>query len=111
MYKKWTKKMRNRSKRKTHFSKHRKFIFTKDLNFIKPNADYDFCIELFISRIRHNDIIPCRNIEFALVQYKDFCPINILDDPYCLDSTYINENQRGKGYGRILMKVVLIFSN
>ena len=42
-----------------------------------------------------------------LIQNKDFCPINILDDPYCLDFIYINENQRGKGHGRRLTNLIL----
>ena len=81
------------------------FIFTNNLNLIKPYVKYHFCIENFISRFGPNDIILFnKTIGFALIQYKDFCPINILDDPYCLDFIYINENQRGKGHGRRLMK-------
>ena len=103
--------MRNRSKRNTHFNKHRKnkdkFIFNNDLNLIKPYAGYDVCIENFISRFGPNDVIIYnKNIGFALIQYNDFCPINIQDDPYCLDLIYINENQRGKGHGRRLMKPI-----
>ena len=33
--------------------------------------------------------------------------MNILGDPRCLDFIYINENQRGKGHGRRLMKLIL----
>ena len=44
---------------------------------------------------------------FFTIQQKDFCPINILDDLYCLDFIYINENQRGKGFGSRLMKLIL----
>ena len=70
--------MRNRSKRNTHRKKD-KFIFTNDLNLIKPHADYDIFIENFISRFGPNDIIlHTKNIGFALIQYNDFCPINIL---------------------------------
>ena len=84
------------------------FIFTNNLNLIKPYVKYHICIENFASRFGPNDVILFdKNIGFALLQYKDFCPINILDDPYCLDFTYINKNQRGKGYGRILMKLIL----
>ena len=69
---------------------------------------YYICIENFISRFGHNDIILYNKIiGFALIQYKDFCPINILDDPYCLDFIYINENQRGKGHGKRLMSFIL----
>ena len=84
-----------------------RFIFTNDLTLIKPYAD-DICIENFISRFGPNDVILYnKNIGFALIQYKDFCPINILDDPYCLDFIYINENQRGRGYGKRLMGFIL----
>ena len=85
-----------------------RFIFTNDLNLIKPYADYHICIENFISRFGPNDIVLYnKNIGFALIQYKDFCPIKILDDPYCLDFIYNNENQSGKGYGRKLMSFIL----
>ena len=84
------------------------FIFTNNLSLIKPYVKYLICIENFISRFGPNDVIIYdKNIGFALIQYKDFCPINILDDPYCLDFIYINKNERGKGYGRILMKLNL----
>ena len=84
------------------------FIFTNNLNLIKPYAEYDVCIKNFISRFGPNDIILYnKNIGFSLIQYKDFCPINILDDPYCLDFIYINENQRGKGHGKRLMNLFL----
>ena len=85
-----------------------KFIFTNDLSLIKPYADYDICIENFISRFEPNDVILYnKNIGFALMQYNDFCPINILDDPYCLDFIYINDKQRGKGHGKRLMNFIL----
>ena len=75
---------------------------------IKPYTDYHICIENFFSRFGFNDIILYnKNIAFASIQYKDFCPINILDDSYCLDFIYIIENQRGKGHGRRLIKPVL----
>ena len=105
--------MLNRSRRirrvkRRNINNKDRFIFTNDLNLIKPCADYDICIENFISRFGPNDMILYnKNIGFALIQYKDFCPINILDDPYCLDFIYINENYRGKGYGRRLMKLIL----
>ena len=83
-------------------------IFTNNLNLIKPFVKYHICIENFISRFGPNDVILYdKNIGFALIQQKDFCPINILDDPYCLDYIYINKNERGKGYGRELMKLIL----
>ena len=83
------------------------FIFTNDLNWIKPCAEYDVCIENFVSRFGLNDIILYnKNIGFALIQYKNFCPTNIPDDPYCLDFIYINENQRGKGHGKKLMNPI-----
>ena len=75
---------------------------------IKPYADYHICIEIFISRFGLNDIIPYnKNNGFVLIQNKDFCPINILYDPYCLDFIYINENQRSKGHGRRLTNLIL----
>ena len=78
------------------------------LNLIKQYADYDTCIEIFISRFGPNYIVFYNeNIGFALKQYIDFCPINILDDPYCLDFIYINQNQTGKGHGRRLLKFIL----
>ena len=84
------------------------FIFTNNLNLVKPFVKYQICIENFISRFGPNDVILYnKNFGFALIQYKDFCPINILDDPYCLDYIYINKNERGKGYGRELMKLIL----
>ena len=105
--------MTNRSKQLRRV-KHRNnknkdgFLFTNNLNLIKPYVKYHICIENFISRFGPNDVIIYdKNIGFALIQYKDFCPINILDDPYCLDFIYINKNERGKGYGRILMKLIL----
>ena len=93
--------MPNRSRRVRQFKRRNnnkdRFIFTNDLNLIKPYADYHICIENFFSRFGPNDIILYnKNIGFALIQYKDFCPINILDDPYCLDFIYINENQEVK---------------
>ena len=96
-----TKKMRNQSKRNTHFNKQRKnidrFLFTNDLNLITSYADFDFCIENFLSRFGPNDVILYnRNFGFALIQYNAFCTMNIQDDPYCIDFIYIIENQRGK---------------
>ena len=85
-----------------------RFVFTSDLHLIKPYVRYLICIERFISRFGHNDIILYnKTIGFALIQHKDFCPVNILDDPYCLDFIYINENQRSKGHGRRLMNFIL----
>ena len=75
------------------------FIFTINLNLIKPYVKYHICIENFISGFGPNDVILFdKNIGSALIQYKDFCPINILDDPFCLDYIYINKNERGKSY-------------
>ena len=75
---------------------------------IKPYAKHRICIENFIYRFEINDIILYnKNYGFALIRYKDFCPINIQDDPHCLDFIYINENQRGKGHGKRLMKLIL----
>ena len=104
--------MTNRSKRNAYSNKYRKnkdrFIFTNDINLIKPYADYDGCIEDFIFRFGPNDVIIYnKNIGFALIQYNDFCALDIQDDPYCLDFVYINEDQRGKGHGRILMQLIL----
>ena len=100
--------MRNRSRRHKQPKNKDKFIFTNDLNLTNPYADYDICIENFISRFGPNDIILYnKNIGFALIQYEGFCPINILDDPYCLDFIYNNEKKRGKGHGRSLLKPIL----
>ena len=53
---------------------------------IKPCADYDICIEMFISRFGANDtIVFNKNIGFARLQYKNCGPINLLDDAYCMD--------------------------
>ena len=83
-------------------------IFTNNLNLIKPYVKYHICIENFFSRFGPNDLILYnKNTCFALIQYNEFCPINIQDDPYCLDFIYINKNERGKGYGRRLMKLIL----
>ena len=97
--------MHNRNKRPRDKNR---FIFTDDLNLIKPYIDYNMCIGSFISRFDHNDyILYNKNIGFALIKYRDFCPINILNDPYCLDYIHIHENQRGKGHAKRLMKFIL----
>ena len=98
--------MTNRSKQvrrvKRRNNNKDKFIFTNNLNLIKPYAKYHICIESFISRFEINDIILYnKSYGFAIIRYKDFCPINIQDDPHCLDFIYINENQRGKGHVEI----------
>ena len=88
--------MPNRNKRTKN-----RFIFTTDLRLIEPYVDYHICIEHFIDRFKPNDVILYNKIiGFALINYKDFCPIDILNDPYCLDYIYINEHYRGKGHGR-----------
>ena len=85
-----------------------KFVFTKDLKLIEAYADYDICIENYISRIGPNDIILYnKNIGFALIQHKYFCPIDILNDAYCLDYIHINEIYRGRGHGKRLMNLIL----
>ena len=85
-----------------------RFIFTTDLRLIKPYVDYDICIENYISIFKPNDVILYnKNIGFALLKHKDFCPIDILNDPYCLAYIYIHENYRGKGHGRRLMNLIL----
>ena len=102
--------MRNQSKRNTHFNKHRKnkgrFLFTNNLNLITPYADFDICIEKFLSRFGPNDVILYnKNFGFAPIKYNDFCPMNIQDDPYCIDFIYINENQRGTAQGSRLQTI------
>ena len=100
--------MPNRSRRVKRTIKKANFIFTTDLNLIKPYAVYDICIENFISRFGPNDIILYNeSIGFALIKYMDFCPINILDDPYCLDFIDINDYHRGTGYGKRLISFIL----
>ena len=85
-----------------------RFIFTIDLRLIKQYVDYDICIENYISRFKPNDVILYnKNIGFALINHRDFYPIDILNDPYCLDYIYFNENYRGKGHGRRLMNLIL----
>ena len=85
-----------------------RFIFTTDLRLIKPYVDYDMCIENHISIFKPNDVILYnKNIGFALIKHKDFCPIDILNDPYCLGYIYIHGNYRGKGHGRRLMNLIL----
>ena len=65
--------MRHRVRRDKRRSNEGKFIFTNDLNLNKPYADYDICIENFISRFGLNDtIVYGKNIDFALIQNKDF---------------------------------------
>ena len=92
-------------------AKRERFIFASDLNLVKSYTEYDICIENFISSFGRKDVILYnKNIGFELMQYKDFCPIHILDDPYCLDLLYTNENQRGKGHGKRLMKPTLNYS-
>ena len=104
--------MTNRSKQvrrlKRRINNKDKIMFTKNLNLIKPYAKHHICIENFIYRFEINDIILFnKNYGFALIRYKDFCPINIQDDPHCLDFIYINGNQRRKGHGKRLMKPIL----
>ena len=103
--------MTNRSRRGRRDKYRRKednFIIINDLNLIKPYASYDVCIEDYISRFGFNDVIVYnKNIGFALLGYNDFCPMDIQNDPYCLDFVYINEDQRGKGKGKRLMKFIL----
>ena len=82
--------MTNRSKQvrrvKRRNNNKDKFIYTNNLNLIKPYAKYHVCIENFISRFEINDIILSnKNYGFALIQYKNFCPIIIQDDHHCLD--------------------------
>ena len=61
--------MRKRTRRDKRKSNKDKIIFTNDLNLIKPYADYHICIEKFISRFGHNDIIlHNKNIGSALIQ-------------------------------------------
>ena len=85
-----------------------KFAFTKDLNLIKPYTNYDLSIENYLSRFKPNDIIlHNKNIGFALSFHRHFCPINIINDPYCLDYIYVKENYRGKGHARRLMNLIL----
>ena len=97
--------MPNRNKRAKDKDK---FIFTNDLRLIKPYIDYHICFDNYITRFKANDIILYnKNIGFALIIYKDFCPIDILNDPYCLDYIYINEDYRGKGHGKRLMNLIL----
>ena len=97
--------MPNRNRRANHKDR---FIFTTDLRLIKPYVDYDLCIGNYISRFKANDVILYnKNIGFALINHKDFCPIDILNDPYCLDYIYINEDYRAKGHGRRLMNLIL----
>ena len=84
------------------------FVFTNDLILIKPYVKNHICFGNFISRFGPNDVIIYnKNIGFALIQYNDFCPINILDDPYCLHFIYINEKERGKGHGKRLISFIL----
>ena len=86
--------MRNHTTRVKRRSNKDRFIFTNELSLIKPYVYYDICVVNFISRFGPNDVIFYnKNIGFALIQYNDFCPVNIQDDPYCLDFIYINENQ------------------
>ena len=97
--------MPNRNKRTRDKDR---FMFTTDLRLITPYVDYDVCIENYISRFKSNDaILYNKNIGFALIKHRDFCPIDILNDPYCLDYECINENYRGKGHGRRLMNLIL----
>ena len=97
--------MPNRNKRARDKDR---FIFTTDLRLIKPYIDYHMCIENYNYRFKPNDImIYNKNIGFALINYRDFCPIDILNDPYCLDYIYSNEDYRGKGHGRRLMNLIL----
>ena len=51
------KKMPRRARRDKHRSNKGRFIFTSDLKLIRLYADYDICIEKFISRFGPNDVI------------------------------------------------------
>ena len=81
-------------------------IFTDGLNLIRLYAD-NVTIKNFSSRFKTNKaIVYNRTIGFALIQCKYFCPIQVLNAPYCLDFIYIDENQRVKGQGRRLLKFI-----
>ena len=81
-----------------------KFIFTKILKLVKPYAD-DNLVENSISRNETNDVIVYNeNIGFALIVYVDFCPIEKLDDRYCLNFIYIILEQRGKGHEKFILE-------
>ena len=96
--------MPNRNKRARDKDR---FIFTTDLKLIKAYGDYDLCIENYISRFKTNDVILYnKNIGFALINHRDYSPIDILNDPYCLEYIYINKDYRGKGHGRRLMNLI-----
>ena len=59
--------MRNRTRRsKVRRSKDR-FIFTNDIDLIKPYAGYHTCIEDFISRFRVNNVILYKKIRFRAI--------------------------------------------
>ena len=50
-----------------------KFVFTKDLNLIKPYTIYDLSMENYLSRFKPNDIIlHNKNIGFALCFHRHF---------------------------------------
>ena len=46
-------------------------------------------------------------IGFALIQYKNFCPINLLEDPRCLIFLHINDYQKSEDHGRKLLNSIL----
>ena len=59
--------MPNRTRRDKRRSNNDNVVFTSGLSLIKAYADYDTCIENFISRFGPNDVIPYNeNIGFAL---------------------------------------------
>ena len=70
--------MPNRNKRAKDKDR---FIFTTDLRLIKPFVEYHMCIENYFSRFKPNDVILYnKNIGFALIIYRDYCPIDIVND-------------------------------
>ena len=44
---------------------------------------------------------------FALKSFIDFSPLEVLDNPNCLIFVLRNEDKRGEGHGKILMKTFL----
>ena len=74
---------------------------------IKPYAVV-ILVQNLLSRFETNVIIVSNKVtSFALPSCMDFCPVVILDEPYCLNIIDNIEDQRGKGHGKPLMKNVL----